>query len=68
MCHYAGDVSYEINSFIDKNRDTVSDIINDTLAASSSQLLKNLFKKEEQPVAANSGPSNAKKGPGKAPV
>jgi myosin heavy subunit len=31
VCHYAGDVEYEVGTFCEKNKDTVSDVINDTL-------------------------------------
>jgi len=34
VCHYAGEVEYEINTFIEKNKDTLSELINDTLALS----------------------------------
>jgi myosin heavy subunit len=36
VCHYAGEVEYDIESFLDKNRDTVSDLINDTMTGSQS--------------------------------
>lgn len=46
VCHYAGEVAYEINSFIEKNKDTVSDLIKDTLSLSRQDLIAGLYKKE----------------------
>jgi myosin heavy subunit len=43
--HYAGDVEYEITSFNEKNKDTVSEVINQTLFTSKSSLLSLLFAK-----------------------
>jgi myosin heavy subunit len=34
VCHYAGEVSYEINGFIEKNRDTINDIVSSILGQS----------------------------------
>lgn len=31
VCHYAGEVEYEISGFIEKNKDTVNELIVDTL-------------------------------------
>ena len=50
MAHYAGEVEYDIDSFLEKNRDTVSDITNDTFFGSKSKLLSLFFKKEQLPV------------------
>lgn len=47
VCHYAGDVEYEITDFLDKNRDTISEIINETLRMSKTELISSLFKKED---------------------
>ena len=41
--HYAGEVEYEVASFLEKNNDTISDVINDCLFGSKSTLLSNLF-------------------------
>lgn len=34
VIHYAGEVVYDINGFIEKNRDTLSDFITETLSGS----------------------------------
>ena len=46
VCHYAGEVAYEISGFIEKNRDTLSEFINETLGGSQSELLSKLFQKD----------------------
>lgn len=43
VVHYAGPVEYDVNSFLEKNRDSVGDIVIDTLMKSESKLLSNLF-------------------------
>jgi myosin heavy subunit len=47
IVHYAGEVEYEVSGFLEKNTDTVSDIVNDTLEKSKSSLVSCLFKKEQ---------------------
>jgi len=47
VSHYAGDVTYEIEGFVEKNKDSVSKVIEEALKASKSQLLSELFNKEE---------------------
>ena len=54
VAHYAGDVEYNINAFLEKNKDTVNDIIIDTLALSKSPILSNLFSKDPSEVSAAS--------------
>lgn len=50
--HYAGEVEYEIDGFVEKNKDTVSDLITQTLAKSTVPLIAKLFQpKEEEKVA-----------------
>lgn len=43
VVHYAGEVEYDVNSFLDKNRDTVNDVISKTLSSSKSVLLQLLY-------------------------
>lgn len=47
VSHYAGEVEYEITDFLDKNRDSISEMINETMLGSKSELLKTLFKKDD---------------------
>ena len=47
VCHYAGEVEYEVKQFIEKNKDTVSDLINETLSSSGQELVKYLYKPEQ---------------------
>ena len=48
VAHYAGDVEYEVANFLEKNRDTVRDVIVDTLSKSNSELISSLFFKEPE--------------------
>lgn len=48
VCHYAGEVEYEVDCFLEKNKDTVSDIINDTLCKSKNAIVSKLFEKEPE--------------------
>jgi myosin heavy subunit len=43
VCHYAGEVEYENAGFLEKNKDTVSHLITETLSNSESALLVTLF-------------------------
>ncbi|KAG0688903.1 Myosin type-2 heavy chain 1 [Pichia californica] len=43
VCHYALDVSYEIDGFLEKNRDTVSDALNGVLKDSKNQFLTQIL-------------------------
>jgi myosin heavy subunit len=47
ISHYAGDVIYDVEGFVEKNKDSVSKVIEETLKASKSALLAELFNKEE---------------------
>ena len=46
VCHFAGEVMYEISGFIEKNRDTLSDVISNTLSQSKSSLISHLYAKD----------------------
>lgn len=41
--HYAGDVTYEIEGFMEKNKDLLSDNIMETMSSSAHPLVQKLF-------------------------
>lgn len=43
ICHFAGDVTYDVDGFVEKNKDSVSEIITECLAASSHALFKTIY-------------------------
>ena len=47
--HYAGEVFYDVNGFIDKNMDQLSNDINDAMELSKNKLLNRIFKADEEP-------------------
>jgi len=53
--HYAGDVSYTITGFLDKNRDTLFVDLLNTMITSQSSLIKALFKDVQSDTDAQSG-------------
>ncbi|KAI9142865.1 hypothetical protein BKA69DRAFT_219046 [Paraphysoderma sedebokerense] len=47
ITHYAGEVTYQVAGFLDKNRDTLRPDIHDVLAASTNRFVAMLFAKDE---------------------
>lgn len=43
IAHYAGDVGYEIEGFVEKNKDTVGKLITETMASSRQVIIKSLY-------------------------
>ena len=41
--HYAGAVTYDIDGFVEKNKDAVSNLITENLASSKQALVKNIY-------------------------
>ncbi|KAJ1557338.1 Myosin type-2 heavy chain 1, partial [Cladochytrium tenue] len=62
--HYATDVTYEIEGFIEKNKDTVSDEQLAVLNAGNFAFLKEVISTEEEAPAVETKPSNARGGGG----
>jgi len=52
VCHFAGDVIYDSEGFVEKNKDSVSDLITECLGSSSHALIKVIY---EEKIAAISG-------------
>lgn len=43
IVHYAGDVSYEVDGFVEKNKDSVSNLITECLASSKQSIITGLY-------------------------
>ena len=48
ICHYAGDVEYDPNGFVEKNKDTVSVLIKDALKTSKSSVIQQILPPEPE--------------------
>lgn len=44
MCHYAGQVTYDVEGFVEKNKDAVSNLITESLAKSKASLISSIYK------------------------
>ena len=53
VCHFAGDVTYDIDGFVEKNKDSVSEIITECLANSSQTLVKSIYLEKMQLTEGN---------------
>ena len=43
IAHYAGDVAYDIEGFVEKNKDTVGRLITETMASSKQVIIKSIY-------------------------
>lgn len=43
IVHYAGDVTYEIDGFVEKNKDAVSNLITECLAGSKQSIVQGIY-------------------------
>jgi myosin heavy subunit len=43
VCHFAGEVTYDVEGFVEKNKDSVSEIITECLSSSSLALIKSIY-------------------------
>ncbi|KAJ3056440.1 cytochrome c oxidase subunit 1 [Rhizophlyctis rosea] len=57
--HYAGEVIYQIEGFLEKNRDTIRPDLMDLLATSSNSLVSNLFKAPPEEIQPEEDPRGA---------
>jgi myosin-1 len=57
--HYAGDVTYEVEGFSDKNKDTLFSDLVETVQCSSNQFLVNLFPENVSASAQKKRPTTA---------
>lgn len=44
VVHYAGCVTYDIDGFVEKNKDTVSNLITESLASSKHSIVSSIYK------------------------
>ena len=43
MIHYAGSVTYDIDGFVEKNKDAVSNLITECLAGSKQSIISGIY-------------------------
>ena len=44
VVHYAGSVTYDIEGFVEKNKDAVSNLITEVLASSKGSIINSIYK------------------------
>ena len=48
IIHYAGKVTYDIDGFVEKNKDSVSNVVVETLAGSKQSIISSIYKPQFQ--------------------
>ena len=43
IVHYAGEVTYDIEGFVEKNKDSISNLINKIMASSRQSIIKSIY-------------------------
>ena len=60
IVHYAGDVTYDVEGFVEKNKDSVSSLIVDLLAGSKSEIVSSIYQSIKKETSQSSSATSLK--------